>query len=144
MLFRSQNGNETTVWRPNGFLRTVSVGVKDSDARRAARYTIVESAFDKSMLRTLVAWGEAQKRGDPKPVWVRTAQEDAVGGRLCHVIRRTCPVPEVDSFALDESPSKDAAKIKNDGHSEVTILLDAETWLQVGTELKRADGEPTA
>ena len=78
--------------------------------------------------------------------WARcqSARVEKTGGRLCHVIRRTCPVPEVDSFALDESPSKDAAKIKNDGHSEVTILLDAETWLQVGTALKRADGEPTA
>jgi hypothetical protein len=144
-----QNGNQTKVWRPDAILdKTPSVDPMGKDfrqsARHAARYTMTESAFDKSMLRTLMAWREARNRGDAPPVYVGFEKVEELGGRMAHIIRRTCPVPEVDSFAMTEAPSKDPAKIKNDGHSEVTIMLDAETWLQTGTFLKRIDGETTA
>lgn len=144
-----QHGNQTKVWRPDAILdKTPSVDPLGKDFRQsvrsAARYTIIESAFDKSMLRTLTAWRAAQKRGEAKPVYVGLEKREELGGRMVHVIRRACPVPEVDSFSLSEEPSKDPVKIKNDGHSEVTILLDAESWLQTGTHLKRADGETTA
>ena len=144
-----QNKNQTTVWRPDALLdKTPSVDPLGKDfrqsARHAARYAITESAFDKSMLRTLTAWRAAQQRGDAKPVYVGLEKREELGGRWVHVVRRACPVPEVDSFSLSEQPSKDAHKIKNDGHSEVTIMLDAETWLQTGTHLKRIDGEATA
>lgn len=144
-----QHENQTKVWRPDALLdKTPSVDPLGKDfrqsARSAARYTIIESAFDKSMLRTLTAWRAAQKRGDAKPVYVGLEKPAELGGRAVHVIRRSCPVPEVDSFSLREEPSKDPQKIKNDGHSEVTIMLDAELWLQVGSHLKRADGQTTA
>jgi hypothetical protein len=143
-----QNNNETRVWRPDSFIKSASIDPMGKDllqsARHAARYTITESSFDKSMLRTLTAWRAARKRGDPPPAYLGLETREEVGGRAVHVLRRSCPVPELDSFSLSEEPSKDPQKIRNDGHSEVTILLDAERWLQIGTHVKRQDGETTA
>jgi hypothetical protein len=64
-----------------------------------------------------------------------------VGGRECYEVRRTCAKPEVDPFALDEQPATDQKTIDRDGFSEVTVLIDCERRLQVGTVIRRADGE---
>ena len=62
-----------------------------------------------------------------------------VGDRDCHVIRRINPGPELDAFALDEPPPADPKVIEQDGFTTVTTYIDAERWLQVGTELRRGD-----
>jgi hypothetical protein len=131
------------VWRPGALLernREVSVGPKDGNARRAARYCAKESGLDKVMLRTLAAWKRARDRGDRiEYLGLQTAEE--VGGRACHVLRRTCPGLEIDSFALDEAAPTDPEKVKKDGFTEVMLYVDAERWVQVGSRLARDGGK---
>jgi hypothetical protein len=131
-------------WRPDAWLesgRWKRVGVRDGLARDAARYCITDSGFEPAMLRTHAAWKQARERGDPPPAYLGLRPVDELGGRVCHAIRRTCPHTEADSFALDEERPSDPKKVARDGFDRVTIFVDAETWLQVGTELKKANGE---
>lgn len=118
-----------------------SIDVKGMMARRSARYTITEIGFDQAMLRTLDAWKKVKERGELKIDYLGLTNVAKAGGRACHVVRRTCPTTEADSFALDEARPTDPAKLRKDGFDTVTIMIDAETWLQVGTELRKANGE---
>ncbi|MBX9579259.1 MAG: hypothetical protein K2X87_03040 [Gemmataceae bacterium] len=131
-------------WRPDAWLESGKwkhVEVKGDLARAAARYCITDSGFEPAMLRTHAAWKRAKERGDPTPSYLGLKPADELGGRACHVIRRTCPHTEADSFALDEERPTDPKRVARDGFDQVTIFVDAETWLQVGTELKKANGE---
>jgi hypothetical protein len=130
------------VWRPDArlsFMKETAVGPKDSDARRAARYCARESGLDQVMLRTLAAWKRAKDRGD-RIEYVGLEPVAEAGGQTCHVLRRTCPGLEVDSFALDEAPPTDPEKLRKDGFTEVTLYVDAERRLQVGSRLTRDGG----
>lgn len=129
------------VWRPGALLTWKHVEVKGSSARDAARYCITDSGFEPAMLRTHAAWKRAKDRGDPPPAYLGLRTVDELGGRVCHVVRRACPHTEADSFALDEERPTDPRKLARDGFDQVTLFVDAETWLQVGTELKKANGE---
>jgi outer membrane lipoprotein-sorting protein len=59
----------------------------------------------------------------------------------CHIVKRLCRTAEVDSFELGGSSDTDAATIAREGFNQVTVMVDAARWLQVGTELRRANGE---
>ncbi|MBX9624926.1 MAG: DUF1571 domain-containing protein [Gemmataceae bacterium] len=131
-------------WRPDALLevgRWRHVEVKGSSARDAARYCITDSGFEPAMLRTHAAWKQAKDRGDPAPAYLGLRPVPELGGRPCHVVRRACPKTEADSFALDEARPTDPRRVARDGFDEVTILVDAETWLQTGTVLKKANGD---
>lgn len=132
------------VWRPDAWIKYKQVDVKGDLARGAARYCIKEAGFDRSMLRTHAAWLAARERGDAPPEYLGLQPVERLGGRLCHVVRRTCPTPEADSFALDEARPTDGKKLQKDGFDRVTIMVDRHTWLQVGTEITRANGEVVA
>src|SRR6476661_1883134 len=93
------------------------------------------------MLRTLDAWRKARARGDAAPTYLGCEPVEQLGGRVCYSIRRTCRTTEADSFALDEARPHDAAKLRKDGFDQVTIYVDAALWIQIGTELKKANGE---
>ena len=54
---------------------------------------------------------------------------------------RTCPHREADSFSLDEAAPTDPRQIEREGFDAVTIYIDAEMWIQTGTELKRSNGD---
>jgi hypothetical protein len=64
-----------------------------------------------------------------------------VGGHECYVLKRTCKTTEVDPFALDEPAPTDAKVIDRDGFTEVTLYIDAVRRLQLGTVIRRTDGE---
>lgn len=134
-------------FRPESFVsftREMSIGPKDSDARRASRFCVRETGFDKSMLRTYDAWKKAKERGDPTPEYLGVQHPEKLGGRACHVVRRHCRTTEADSFALDEARPTDPEKLAKDGFDEVTVMIDAERWLQVGTELRKKNGDLVA
>jgi hypothetical protein len=92
------------------------------------------------MLRTREAWKRAKDRGDRIEYLALESVAEA-GGRTCHVLRRTCPGPEIDSFALDEAPPADPEKVRKDGFTEVTLYVDADRRLQVGSRLTRDGGK---
>ena len=61
-----------------------------------------------------------------------------VGGRECFVVERTCPSPEVDPFEIGGEPNLGGKKPEDVGSVRVRLFIDAERWLQVGSELHRA------
>jgi hypothetical protein len=130
------------VWRPDALFSSYrGVEVKDDLARLSSRYSVKESGFDKSMLRTLDAWKTAKQKQSLRFEYLGSGPVEQLGGRVCHRIRRTCPTTEADSYALDEARPTDPKKLKADGFDQVTIFIDAERWIQVGTELKKASGD---
>jgi hypothetical protein len=134
----TQDRSEMAAYTSFGF--TKSVGIKDGMSRSASRYCIADAGLYRGMLRTYDAWRKRQAAGQLHARYLGKESPKEVGGRLCHVVRRTCTAPEVDPFALDEAPDAKADS-RRDGAVEITTYIDAERWLQVGTILKRAQGD---
>jgi hypothetical protein len=92
-----------------------------SEVKESTRYMITEFGLRCGTERTYLAWKALRDRGvklQTEYLGVRKNVEE-VGGRDCHVIVRHCDPPE------------------DDGMTEITILIDAETWQQVGTVLTK-------
>jgi hypothetical protein len=108
--------------------------------RQSARYSIEEFGLVQSTKRTLAAWSAARDNGTLKTEYLGRKAIPELNGQMCHVIRRLCPTDEIDAYA----PGDDNAvtpKNQADAFRTVTVYLSAESWLQLGTELRRADGE---
>lgn len=133
-----ENGGRMTVWRPTAlasFLRFYDLSPTDAPARSASRYSLTEAGLGHTLGRTLAAWGRARDGGHGTIDSLGCRPIPDLAGRPCHVLRRTCTPPEGDRFlTADPDPS-------GDPFATATIYLDPETWLQVGAELRRADGE---
>ena len=140
-----ENDGNIFVWRPDALVyKEWTIAYKGSKAREASRFCIRDTGIYHGMLRTHAAWERASKEGKFHFEYLGQKSIEEVGGRNCHVIRRTCVSPELDAFALDEQPPTDAKSIAREGFSSVVIMVDAEHWLQVGTEVYRADGSKIA
>jgi hypothetical protein len=111
------------------------------ESRDAARYSIEDFGFYFTTLRTHRAWKTARDAGRFHYEFLETRPVTECGGRVCHVIRRTCDPPEVDTFSLAEKGTIDPATHPKEAFGSVVLMFDAETWLQVGTEQKDAKGE---
>lgn len=127
-----------TLYRP-GALLNLPVGIKDAKARESSRYCVTDAGLYRGMLRTYAAWKARKEAGELVTEYVGKRAVAEVGGRECYVVKRACKTAEVDSFALDEKA--DPKQLAQDGFTEVTVMIDAERWLQVGTVIRRADGE---
>jgi hypothetical protein len=128
-------------YRPGALLSEHAIGVKESLARGASRYCIKDSGLYRGMLRTYAAWKARRDAGELVTEYRGKERVEKAGGRECHVVRRLCPHPEADSFALDEKAPTDPRVIERDGFTQVTVMIDAERWLQVGTRLENANGD---
>lgn len=117
-----------------------SIGTREPLSRSASRYSIADAGIYRGMLRTYDAWKKRQAAGELHAQYLGMQSPKELGGRVCHVIRRTCTIPEVDSYAMDEVVNP-KANPQRDGAVEITVYVDTERWLQIGTVLKRADGE---
>lgn len=140
LFVAGENNNEMRTWRDSKFLREMSIDPKVQLARDASRYCIQDAGIYRGMLRTYTAWKQRKDAGVLRAEYVGTQVSDRAGGRTCHVVRRTCATPEVDSFALDEAAPTDAKTVARDGATEITVMIDAERWVQIGSVLKRHDG----
>jgi hypothetical protein len=123
-LYVEGENNNTLQVRPAGLLkRNFVVGLRTDDPQvtSTSRYTVQEFGLERGMRRTFTAWKAIREQGLLKFDYqgVQTIKE--VGNRPCHVIKRFCNPPE------------------EDGMTDITIMLDAETWLQVGSLLKAGD-----
>ena len=137
------NNGRLTVWRPSAtlsFLRYLDVLPTDDAARQAARYAVTEASLAHAAERTARVWRAAAEAGTLKYDYAGVRRDAAVGGRPCHVFTRYSDPPRVDSFLLDE-PEPSAADHPADAAASVSVWVDVETGLQLGSELKRADGE---
>src|SRR5207302_406936 len=98
--------------------------------------------------RTYDVWKARRAAGELRTEYLGTRVVEQAGklpdGRpvVCHVIRRTCRGPELDAFEVGGHPSTDPKDIDRDGFTEVTVMIDVERWLQVGTVIKRTDVTP--
>ena len=108
--------------------------------RQSARYSIEEFGLVQSSKRTLAAWKAMSVRGELKTEYLGRKAIPQLDGQVCHVIRRHCPTDEIDAYAPGDDNAV-SAKNQTDAFRSVTIYLHAESWLQLGTELRREDGE---
>lgn len=135
------NDPRVIAWRPTAsFLRTLYVAPTDGQARSAARFSVAEAGLTHAADRTLAAWAAAEERGNLVYDYRGRQTGLAVGGRVCHVLHRTCTPPEVDSFLLAD-PRPSPAERPAEAVADVTIWIDVETGLQLGTAVRRANGE---
>jgi len=126
------------VHRPDAFLQKVSsVGPRDASARAAARMGIEESGFAHAVRRTQLAWADAEKQGTLKVEYLGIQTHPDLGDRPCHVLKRTCAGDQIDPFVLSEPPVGVTETNRADSFDAVTIWIDRETWLQLGTEQTR-------
>jgi len=131
-----QNAEKMLAW--HRVLGVVSVDPKSSGPKNSARYTIEEFGFFHSTIRALKVWTAAEARGGL--VW-KSLGIRSVGDRECHVIERTCAVDELDPFAAGEPKPRITDSNRPDSFKTITLYFDTKTWLQLGAELHRADGE---
>jgi hypothetical protein len=133
-----ENGGNMTVWRPNAFLaKTLAVGPRDALARSAARYCLAESSVYHGHYRTYSRWKQARDEGRLNVEVKAKRPIPELGDRVCYEVVRTCDPPEADSFLIGEAPRQSPTEL----FRTVTLYLDADTGLQVGAILTRADGE---
>jgi Protein of unknown function (DUF1571) len=91
------------------------------DAKGAARLPANEFGIYCGTARVYTAWKAAQDRGALRTKYDGVRPIPELNGRPCHVLRRTCLVPE------------------EDGMTELTIFFDAETLFQAGAVLMAGD-----
>ena len=135
-----QNDGKMLVW--HRLLGVLPLDPKGSGPRSSARYTLEEFGFYFSTKRALRAWTQARAQGSLTWAYVGTRNVPEAGGRACHIVKRTCAVDEIDAFAAGEPSPRITDSNRADSVRTVTLYFDAKTWLQVGSELHRADGEP--
>ncbi|HVS34424.1 MAG TPA: DUF1571 domain-containing protein [Gemmataceae bacterium] len=95
------------------------------DAKRSSRYAITEFGIKVGTQRTLAAWKQAVKDDALHVEFLGEVKVKEVGDRVCWKLRRT-------GYKSPEDI---------DGVTDGTFYFDAETWLQVGSTLKGADGQ---
>jgi hypothetical protein len=136
-----ENGGLMTVWRPTKFIKFVPVSPKEGLAATASRYTIVDSSLVHAMYRSFLKNTDAKARGTLRFECLGVKEVPETGGRSCVILRRYCTPDEVDNFSLDDRTVRDPAADPAHAIHEVTVYIDVDRWLQIGSVLKRADGE---
>ncbi len=145
-LYSEKPGAEGTkgrvvTWRPKAFSTINAVPATDSLARGQSRYCVRDAGVYRGMLRTYDAWKHRKEAGTLKTAYLGKKPIPELDGRVCYVVERSCDSPEVDAFELGGKPEDDAHTIARDGFNRVRVMIDAQTWMQVGTELYRPDGK---
>jgi len=138
--------DKVVIWRPGAWPEGLKLGnpvnPNNDMAQAQSRYCIRDAGLFRSMLRTHEAWKGVQTAGKLDYEYVGK-QTPLPIGRACHVIKRRCPRGEMDAFEVGGAPSSDPKVIAAEGFTEVTLYIDADRWLQVGTELYRAEPDGT-
>jgi hypothetical protein len=137
--------DKVITWRPEA-----TIGPKMSSpvepnvgaAKDQSRYCIRDAGLFRSMLRTHEAWKIRQDSGELKCEYLGKKTLPQIG-RECHVIKRICPRTEIDAFEVGGAAGNDPNVVSAEGFTEVTIYIDTERWLQVGTELYRTEPDGT-
>lgn len=109
-------------------------------ARGSSRYSIEDAGIANGTLRTIRAWQAARDRGQLQATYLGVQAVPELGGRECHLIQRICHPPEVDNFRMADPETRDPARYAQEAFTSVIVYLDCETWQQVGSVLRKADG----
>lgn len=127
-LYVEGENNGKMLARPSGSFTRRIVGdvverdVDGPDARRSGRYPLNEYGLKKAAERTLAAFKNETANHNLKYEYLGVQKVSEVGDRPCHTLRFHYTKP------------------LRDGVTEATFYVDAASWLQVGSLLKRADG----
>jgi Protein of unknown function (DUF1571) len=121
------------------------LGLQDSDpngilARQSARYSILDFGIYRGTLRTYQTWKNAEKTGRLQVEYLGTKPIPECNNRVCHVIRRTCVPWEVDNFLISDQVRKSPELYPKDAIQFASIMIDAETFLHIGSDLRHPDG----
>ena len=125
MYVKGEN-NDKIVALPTLLKWAGKVVERDVDGREAhacSRYLMNESSMLQGTERTWAAWKAAKQKGTLQVEYLGLAPVADLGGRPCHVLKRTCKPTEEDGIAT------------------VEVAVDADTWLQVGSTLADANGQ---
>jgi hypothetical protein len=107
--------------------RLAPVVSKDPDgeeAKQAGRYSVVDCGLEKGALRTWNSWKSAKERDALHVEYQGIVKLHEANDRLCYKLHR---------FNYE--------KPEEDGITDLTIYVDTETWLQIGSELKGEQGK---
>ena len=143
LYVEDKGGNKDTIvtWRPSAPLfQEKEIEVNGSSARGASRYCIRDAGLYRCTLRTYEVWKQRKEEGSLITEYLGRKPVEKSGVE-CHVVKRICRSPEVDAFDLGGTPDLSPESVARDGFTELTIMIDTKRWLQVGTELRRADGQ---
>lgn len=107
-----------------GLLGVVERDPRGPEARRSGRYPLTEFGMKIGTQRVLAGWEEARKQGSLHVEYLGESRVREAGDRPCWVLRRT-----------------GYARADDEGIAELTVYVDRESWLQVGSVLRGADGQ---
>ncbi len=109
--------------RPAGIFSVAGVVARDpngSDAKKSGRYPLTEFGIKIGMQRTLASWEKAKEANALHVEFLGVKRVKEAGNRPCWALRRT----------------RYAAPEDNDRVTGLTIYIDKESWLQVGSVIK--------
>ena len=112
----------------NGLLAIAGIVERDpagDDARKSSRFPITEFGIQIGSEHTLASWKAAEKQNALHVAYLGEVKVKEAGDRVCWKLKRT-------GYKAPE---------ESDGVNELTMYVDKETWLQVGSTLKNADGQ---
>lgn len=118
-----QHKNRVLIQRPSGWPRRVQLDPEGYFAGLESRYPITKFGFRAATERTLKVWQEKQQAGELRVEYRGVQKLPELGERECYVLHRYTNSPE------------------EDGLRQVTVYLDTQTWLQVGSRLVDGDGQ---
>lgn len=127
-LYVKGENNDKVLVKPAGLLAIAGVVERDpngEDARKGSRVPITDFGIEIGTEHTLQSWKKAQAQNALHVEFLGEQKVKEVGGRVCWKLHRT-------HFKAPEDI---------DGVTDLTIYVDKETWLQVGSTLKGADGQ---
>lgn len=130
----------------NGQLKARTLlGLQDSDpngflARQSSRFSILDFGIYRGTLRTYTIWKRARDNGTLKVEYLGTKPVKELNDRVCHLIRRTVDPTEVDNFSMADTEVRSPATYPKEAIGQVTIMVDVETWLHLGSDIRHPDG----
>jgi hypothetical protein len=104
-------------------VQVVSRDPEGEDARRSGRYSLKEFGLRKATERSYHDWKEAQDQGTLHADYLGVRQVYEAGDRPCYTLHRTSTKPD------------------DQGVTDVTLYIDKDNWLQIGSVLKGPDGK---
>lgn len=104
-------------------LGVFSKDIHSAEARRGGRYTIDESGIYQGMQRTLDNMLKAQERGALHVAYYGTFKVPELNNRVCYKFIRTPYEP-----------------LEEEGLNELTVYIDQESWIQIGSVLRDTHG----
>jgi hypothetical protein len=125
-LYVKGENNDQLLVRPAGILSVAGIVARDpngSDAKKGGRYSLTEFGIKIGMQRTLTSWEKARKDNALHLEYLGVKRIKEAGDRPCWVLRRS-------HYKNKEE----------EGIRELTVYIDKETWLQVGSILKGEEG----